>query len=401
MPNPSPSHHFHSSFPGFDLPQQNWFKMPNEWTDITADISSIAELKVVEYVLKHTWGYREYGIKKRITIDEFRFGRKRQDGSRLDRGTGLSKQSVITGIKTAVRRGLLEEEVDDRDKARVKKYYFLRMKKGQGGGNEGGVKKLDADVKDLDTGVQTLDSEGQRFQHRTEQDTLGRNQQQDKRRKNDDSSSDNGELDAALIEKGIEKKAAYHLTNTYARDRIEDNLDWLTWKQKNDPRSIKTNPAGLLRRAIEQDYAAGGHKGFQTRQQKAVASLAKKQRLQAQERLIYTRKQQQEASLQQKEKERVKRLEMLREQHHTGEREDRVWSQVMKILKAQVPGVSFKAYLASSSLLAIGEGKALIAVPNRFTKAQIEDRLSEQIQQALGQHLKDQVAAIECLTLDE
>jgi len=63
--------------------------------------------------------------------------------------------------------------------------------------------------------------------------------------------------------------------------------------------------------------------------------------------------------------------------------------------------MSFKAYLASSSLLAVREGKALIAVPNRFVKAQLEDRLSEDIEQALGQQLKDQVETIECLTLDE
>src|SRR5215212_445089 len=101
------------SFPGFDIPRQNWFKMPNNWTDITADISSIAELKVVEYVLKHTWGYQEYGVHKRITNDEFMHGRRRKDGDRMDKGTGLSKPSVIAGLKAAVDHGLLIEQVDD------------------------------------------------------------------------------------------------------------------------------------------------------------------------------------------------------------------------------------------------------------------------------------------------
>lgn len=109
-----------SPFAGFDTPHQNWFKMPNDWTDITADLSSIAELKVVEYVLKHTWGYQEYGVRKRITNDEFMQGRKRKDGTRMDKGTGLTKKSVIAGIKSALARGLLIEEVDDSDKARVK-----------------------------------------------------------------------------------------------------------------------------------------------------------------------------------------------------------------------------------------------------------------------------------------
>ena len=31
---------------------------------------------------RHTWGYREYGLKKHITLDEFMHGRKRRDGIR-------------------------------------------------------------------------------------------------------------------------------------------------------------------------------------------------------------------------------------------------------------------------------------------------------------------------------
>jgi hypothetical protein len=159
-----------SSFEGFDIPHQNWFKMPNNWTDITAEIGSIAELKVVEYVLKHTWGYQEYGVRKRITNDEFMNGRRRKDRTRIDKGTGLSKPSVIAGLKAAVERGLLIEEIDDTDKARVKKYYSLRMMPGletdfdtekedppepdpSGTGAPGGVKDLYPGVIDLNAGV--------------------------------------------------------------------------------------------------------------------------------------------------------------------------------------------------------------------------------------------------------
>ena len=85
-------------FTGFDSPRQNWFKMPNEWIEFCADISSIAEIKVVQYVMRHTWGHHEYGIRKRISLDEFMNGRKRKDGSRMDRGTSLSKPSVISGL---------------------------------------------------------------------------------------------------------------------------------------------------------------------------------------------------------------------------------------------------------------------------------------------------------------
>jgi hypothetical protein len=114
------------NFQGFSKPEANFFRLPNEWTDITANITSLAEMKVVEYVLRHTWGYSEYDLVKKITTDEFMHGRKRIDGTRIDKGTGLSNKSVVEGLSKAVEHGLLEVEVDDSDRARIKKLLSLR-----------------------------------------------------------------------------------------------------------------------------------------------------------------------------------------------------------------------------------------------------------------------------------
>src|SRR5436189_3283189 len=153
-------------FQGFSKPEANFFRLPNEWTDITATITSLAEMKLVEYVLKHTWGYSEFDMVKKITTDEFMYGRKRKDGTRIDEGTGLSKPSVIAGLKSAVEHGLLIEEIDDSDKARVKKYYSLRMTPGHEGelsenGNQPpespeGFEQKESGVKDLNAGVKDL-----------------------------------------------------------------------------------------------------------------------------------------------------------------------------------------------------------------------------------------------------
>ena len=190
-------------FAGFDIPRQNWFKMPNNWTDITADISSLAELKVVEYVLKHTWGFQEYGVRKRITNDEFMNGRKRKDKSRMDCGTGLSKKSVIAGLKLAVEHELLIEEVDDSDKARVKKYYSLKMATEPDTDNDDdpspneppppetetdrvGVKNGNAGVKKVYPGVTEVYPRGEESIPRTEKETLERNLQEEKNNNNTD-----------------------------------------------------------------------------------------------------------------------------------------------------------------------------------------------------------------------
>ena len=115
-------------FEGFTPPVSNYFRMPNEWIDICADIKSLAELKIIQYVLRHTWGWHEYdGKPKKITLDEFMHGRKRDDGTRMDKGTGLSDRGVKDGVALAIEDGYLVCEVDDSDKARIKKSYSLRL----------------------------------------------------------------------------------------------------------------------------------------------------------------------------------------------------------------------------------------------------------------------------------
>jgi hypothetical protein len=115
-------------FGGFTPPVSNYFRMPNEWINICASIKSLAELKIIQYVLRHTWGFHEYdGNPKPITTDEFMYGRKHKDGSRMDNGTGLSDRGVKDGIALAIEDGYLVCEVDDSDKARIKKSYNLNI----------------------------------------------------------------------------------------------------------------------------------------------------------------------------------------------------------------------------------------------------------------------------------
>jgi DNA-binding PadR family transcriptional regulator len=153
--------------------------MPNTWTDITAEIDNIAELKVVEYILRHTWGYQEYGLKKHITIDEFVNGRRRQDGSRMDKGTGLSERAVYDGLRKAVENSLIEEEIDDSDRGRIKKSYSLRMRETAYAGEElqtlqSGVQTLHPPLQDLHPDPQTLQVRGASDAPRTEKDTQER-----------------------------------------------------------------------------------------------------------------------------------------------------------------------------------------------------------------------------------
>jgi hypothetical protein len=134
VPTDSPAPRFEEdgsppAFEGFDPPESNFWRLPNTGFEIVAAFTSWAEHKVVEYILRHTWGYQEYGICKHITMDEFMHGRKRRDGSRIDAGCGMAENSIKKGIADAVSHGFLVVEVDDSDRGRIKKYYGPRMRR--------------------------------------------------------------------------------------------------------------------------------------------------------------------------------------------------------------------------------------------------------------------------------
>ena len=117
-------------FEGFrkpEKPNKGYYHVPNEWTDVMAEINNLPELKVIEYIMRHTWGYKEYDTLKCITTDEFAHGRKNKDGERIDKGTKLSLTGVKEGIARAIDHGYVICQVNDSDKGRIKKYYGLKM----------------------------------------------------------------------------------------------------------------------------------------------------------------------------------------------------------------------------------------------------------------------------------
>lgn len=126
---------------GLPSPESNFHPIPNEWIDVIARMTTLAEVKVVNYLLRHTWGFQERDIPLHVTVDEFVNGRVvskeiakikgypiREGKHRMDLGTQLSDKSVRNGLQEAIKRGLVIEYVNNRDKARIDKYYLLLIK---------------------------------------------------------------------------------------------------------------------------------------------------------------------------------------------------------------------------------------------------------------------------------
>jgi len=162
-------------FQGFEAPQENWCKLPHALIDVLPVFESKSELAVVLYVLRHTWGFQEFEAAKRITYDEFQYGRKRRDGTRIDGGTGLSRASVALGLKQALEHGFLEAETDAGDAARVKKFYRLRMLPDLNSEANDGIESEPQEFRNRTTAVQKLNHSGSETEPRSEKDTLERN----------------------------------------------------------------------------------------------------------------------------------------------------------------------------------------------------------------------------------
>jgi hypothetical protein len=102
-------------FRGFSSPRTT--PTPDEFYDrVLAKIDNLAELKVVLYVIRHTFGWGKFI--DRISLSQFVRGVTRRsiihEGDRLkhvevqvDRGTGLSEPAVIQGLRRAVEHGYL------------------------------------------------------------------------------------------------------------------------------------------------------------------------------------------------------------------------------------------------------------------------------------------------------
>ena len=122
-----------SFFPGFDDPEENFYRLPNSWFDTMHVIRKkfgsriISPLKIIEYVLKHTWGYRHFDGQVRLSANEIADGRLHKS-RRLDQGVGLSENSISKASRALHKLGVLEVVQDTRDKARRLRTFRPRMR---------------------------------------------------------------------------------------------------------------------------------------------------------------------------------------------------------------------------------------------------------------------------------
>jgi hypothetical protein len=93
-------------FEGFRLP--NYTQTPNEFFDELAPKLTEAELRVLIYVIRRTFGFHKKA--EAISLSQMTEGITTRDGRVLDIGTGMSRSAVWRGAKGLVEKGVIGVE---------------------------------------------------------------------------------------------------------------------------------------------------------------------------------------------------------------------------------------------------------------------------------------------------
>ena len=123
-------------YEGFTTPSGTY--VPDDVFDVLAPRLSEAELRVLLYIVRRTFGFGKRA--DAISLKQLTDGIVARDGRILDHGTGMSRKGVVGGIKGLLAKGVINvhRRMDERGENQVN-VYTLRFREGVGtGGNHPG-----------------------------------------------------------------------------------------------------------------------------------------------------------------------------------------------------------------------------------------------------------------------
>ena len=124
------------------FPSPNGTVVPDDVFDVLMPELSEAELRVLLYIIRRTFGFKKNS--DTISINQLIGGIKTRDGRVLDRGTGMSRQGVMRGVKGLLEKGVItvRKEVGE-DGVNQVNLYSLRFRQGTGAEDGGVVYEVD------------------------------------------------------------------------------------------------------------------------------------------------------------------------------------------------------------------------------------------------------------------
>ena len=161
----------------------------------------------------------------------------------------------------------------------------------------------------------------------------------------------------ALLKFNVSEAVARKLAENYDAPYIHQKIAYLEFSLARDKESIP-NPAGWLRRAIEQDYAApNGFSVDPKRQAKQKAKEAKRAaEIEAARRLERQMELDEIEKKRRQKEEKEQRIAMMKEQYHVTDESLALWQEVRKAVRTEISIIPFVMNMGKMWLLGIEQG---------------------------------------------
>jgi replication protein O len=178
-------------FRGFRSP--TYTQVPDELFDELLPELSGAELKVLLYIIRRTFGFKRE--RDSISLSQMLHGIHGRDGEPLDRGTGVSKPTLLQALRSLETRGIIAtERRRSAEKGDEPTVYTLRFapdeggqksirpldkKVDQGGGQESSPPAWSKNLTTQETGKQETDFDHSNFERSPDQTTTTKGRRTD------------------------------------------------------------------------------------------------------------------------------------------------------------------------------------------------------------------------------
>jgi phage replication O-like protein O len=371
-----------ATFPGFQFP--NTTQIPNEVFDTLMPHLSGGELKVLLYICRRTFGFRKDSDS--ISLTQIAHGITTRAGRVLDQGTGLSKRHVINALKALEKRNIITvtRKVDETGLNEVNT-YSLNMP-AMGGGV--GTKSPQGVVNSSSRGVVNSPSPGV---VNASAPTKQREQKKEEQKKDivvDDVAKD-------LENFGIAQSAVTKLIQSYPVQYIREKVAMAQGLVAAGSTLVSQNPAGWLRRAIEEDYSPprtfARQRQCHTREKKGVKiaqAEARDQEVAEQAQSVATQSEQNVPTEEGECPQTVtaqygENISENKEPEKISRENETVWNKTLEKLQEDLPPGGTDIRLNGTTLLQVTDTAARIMVPNTTALLWLERRLYREISNAL------------------
>jgi replication protein O len=363
------------TFPGFQYPTTT--PVPDEVFDVLMPQLSGAELKVLMYICRRTFGFKK--ASDSISLHQIAKGITTRDGRVLDGGTGLCKRHVIRALKVLEKKNIIKvtRKIDETGLNEVNT-YSLNMRD-----TEDRVRTEYPYGSDkISPGVVTAESPGVVTPASPTTNSTQETVKQE---------TDVVDVAQDLENFGIAKSAATRLMQSYPTQYIKEKLAMAQGLVASRSALVSQNPAGWLRRAIEENYspprASERHRQRSGREKEHAKLAPAKSREQhtpgensqpAQN--VATEQDQCPQNVVTPNRENIPEK---KESEKTDREHQAIWNKALEQVKKDLPPGEAEARLTGTTLIEVTDTAALIRVSSPFAIAWLERRLYREISRAM------------------